>query len=268
MWHWVVCSTLSTWRSLTSFMEIFYSSFPNVTVVACLGTAGEHLKLSLQRQRWLTCPECVSSVEIAAEQRGEERRGDDSTTVKTTIQSKSSHTMKLIQYGAKEVEHPYSCIASLWLYTIKSIPVMCCWTCLIPVSLHSGRLYRLVSGLPEVPGAAGRAGAAEVRSVLWVHPGQLQPGAERGPQPHVVPQLWPRPQRLRGAHLFRRRAHEQGGGRHLVQTGRPPGRGPVLLCVTVGSREKAERAQDDASESVERKKKYIFLFYICSLPQC
>lgn len=74
MWHWVVCSTLSTWRSLTSFMEIFYSSFPNVTVVACLGTAGEHLKLSLQRQRWLTCPECVSSVEIAAEQRGEERR--------------------------------------------------------------------------------------------------------------------------------------------------------------------------------------------------
>lgn len=43
--------TLSTWRCLTSFMEIFYSSFPNFTAVACLEIAAQ----SLQRARWHTC---------------------------------------------------------------------------------------------------------------------------------------------------------------------------------------------------------------------
>lgn len=100
--------------------------------------------------------------------------------------------------------------------------------------LCSGRLHGLVSGLPEVPGAAGRAGAAQVRPVLRLHPGQLQPGAERGPQPDVVPQLRPGPQRFRGAHLVRRHTHEQGGGRHLVQAGRPPGCRALLLRLTVG----------------------------------
>ncbi len=124
------------------------------------------------------------------------------------------------------------------LQSFLYVYIATCWWMSISHFLCSGRLYRLVSGLPEVPGAAGWAGAAEVRSVLWLHPGQLQPGTECGPQPHVVPQLWPGPQRLRGAHLFWRRTNEQGGGCHLVQTCWPPRRGPVLLCLTVGWRER------------------------------
>lgn len=107
------------------------------------------------------------------------------------------------------------------------------WCLYCPLSSYSGWLHRLVSGLPEVSGAAGGASAAEVRSVLRLHPGQLQPGAERGPQPHVVPKLRPGPQWLRGAHFLRRFTYEQGGGRHLVQTRRYPGRRPLFLCLTV-----------------------------------
>lgn len=119
------------------------------------------------------------------------------------------------------------------LHSVERTLVMC--RCLsVLFRFRSGRLYRLVSGLPEVPGAAGRAGAAEVRSVLRLHPGQLQPGAERGPQSYVVPQLWLGPQWFWGANLFRWRTDEQGGGCYLVQTGGPPGCGPLLLCLTVG----------------------------------
>lgn len=104
--------------------------------------------------------------------------------------------------------------------------------------LCSGWLYRLVSGLSKVSGATGWASAAKVRSVLWLYPSKLQPGTECGPQPHVVPQLWPWSQWLWGAHLFRWRAHEQGGGRHLVQTRWPPGCGPLFMCFTVRWRQK------------------------------
>lgn len=121
------------------------------------------------------------------------------------------------------------------LHGLTSSPVLY-WRPSCPLSSNSGRLHRLVGGLPEVSSASGWAGATEVRSVLWVHPGQLQPGSERGPQSHVVPQLWPGPQRLRGAHFLRWHAYEQGGGRHLVQARGHSGRWTLFLCLTVGQR--------------------------------
>lgn len=42
--------TLSTWRCLTSFMEIFYSLFPNFTAVACLDAAAQCLSCPCRGQ--------------------------------------------------------------------------------------------------------------------------------------------------------------------------------------------------------------------------
>lgn len=121
------------------------------------------------------------------------------------------------------------------LHYLTTSPVLY-WRLSCPLSSNSGRLHRLVGGLPEVSSASGWASATEVRSVLWVHPGQLQPGSECGPQSHVVPQLWPGPQRLRGAHFLRWHAYEQGGGCHLVQARGHSGRWTLFLCLTVGQR--------------------------------
>lgn len=66
---------------------------------------------------------------------------------------------------------------SFYKFTLVTMHVLF----LLFLLLCSGWLYRLVSGLSEVPGPSGWAGTDKMCTVLWLHPSQLQPGTECGP---------------------------------------------------------------------------------------
>lgn len=98
-------------------MEIFHSSFPNVTVIACLDITGRVSKLSLQRQR-------VAHMPWMCEQH-QDSRNDEETYLPLALHSKSaksSQAMNLTQYAAKGISiHALHLHALFYLDTMKSL---------------------------------------------------------------------------------------------------------------------------------------------------